>query len=56
MRRSFRTEISKNRRPGVELLDIQRARILSAVEAGEDKTKIVVRYRVSRRVIYKIIN
>ena len=56
MQRSFGTEISGNRRPGAELLDVQRARILSAVEAGEEKTKIAARYRVTRRVIYNIID
>jgi transposase len=56
MQRSFSTEISGNRRPGAELSDIQRAGILSAVEAGEEKTKIATRYRVSRRVVYKTID
>ena len=56
MRRSFGTEISGNRGPRVELLDMQRAAILSAVEAGEKKTKIAARYRVSRRVIYSTLN
>ena len=56
MQRSFRTEISRNRRPRVELSDAQRAGILSAVEVGEEKTKIAARYRVSSRVIYNIIN
>ena len=52
MQRSFSTEISGNQRPGAELLDIQRAGILSAVKAGGKKTKIATRYRVSRYVIY----
>ena len=56
MQRSFSTEISGNRRPGAELSDIQRAGILSAVEAGEEKTKIATWYRVSRRVVYNTIN
>jgi transposase len=56
MQRSFGTEISGNRRPGAELSDIQRAGILSAVEAGEEKTEIATRYRVSRRVVYNTIN
>jgi hypothetical protein len=56
MQRSFSTEISGNRRPGVGLLDIQRARILSVVDIGEEKTKIAARYRVSRRVIYNTID
>jgi len=56
MQRSFGTEISGNWRPGVELLDVQRAGILSAVEAGEEKTKIAARYRVTRRVIYNTID
>ena len=56
MQRSFDTEISGNQRPGAELSDIQRARILSAVEAGEEKTKIIIRYRVTCRVIYNTIN
>jgi len=56
MQRSFGTEISRNRRPGVELSDTQRTGILSAVEAGEKKTKIAARYRVSCCVIYSTIN
>ena len=56
MQRSFGTEISGNRRPGAELSDVQRAGILSAVEAGEEKTKITAKYRVSCRVIYNTIN
>jgi hypothetical protein len=56
MQRSFGTEISGNLRSGVELLDIQRAGILSAVEAGEEKTEIAIRYRISRYVVYNIIN
>jgi len=40
MQRLFGTEISGNRRPGVELSDTQRAGIFSAVEAGEKKTEI----------------
>jgi transposase len=56
MQRSFGTEISGNRRPGAELLNIQRARILSAVESGEEKTEIATRYYVSRRVIYNTID
>ena len=51
MQCSFGTEVSGNRRPGAELSDIQRAGILSAVEAGKEKTKIAARYRVSHRVI-----
>jgi len=56
MQRSFGTEISGNYRPGAELLNIQRAGILSVVEVGEEKTKISARYRVSRRVIYNTID
>ena len=56
MQRSFGTEISGNRRPRAELSDIQRAGILSAVEAGEEKTKITAKYRVTSRVIYNTIN
>jgi transposase len=56
MQRLFGTEISGNRRLGAELSDIQRAGILSAVEAGEEKTKIAARYRVTRRVIYNTID
>jgi hypothetical protein len=51
MQRSFSTEISGNRRPGVELLDIQRAGILSAVEVGEEKTEIV-----TSRIVYNTID
>jgi hypothetical protein len=56
MQRSFGTEISGNRRPGAELSGVQRAGILSAVEAGEEKTKIAARYRVTCRVIYNTID
>jgi len=56
MQRLFSTEISGNRRAGAELSDVQRAGILSAVEAGEEKTKIAARYRVTRRVIYNTID
>jgi len=56
MQRSFGTEISGNRRPGAELSDVQRAGIFSAVEAGEEKTEIAAKYRVSRRVIYNTID
>jgi len=56
MQRSFGTEISGNRRPGAELSEAQRAGILSVVEAGEEKTKIAARYRVTRRVIYNTID
>jgi transposase len=56
MQRSFGTEISGNRRPGAELSDVQRAGILSAVEAEEEKIKIAARYRVTRRVIYNTID
>ena len=56
MQRSFGTEISGNRRPRAELSDIQKAGILSAVEAEEEKTKIAVRYRVTCCVIYNTIN
>ena len=56
MQHSFDTEISGNRGPGVELLDTQRAAILSAVEVGERKTEIAARYRISCRVIYSTLN
>ena len=56
MQRSFGTEISGNQRPGAELSDVQRAGILSAVEAGEEKTKIAAKYRVTRHIIYNTIN
>ena len=56
MQRLFSTEISRNRRPRAELSDVQRAGILSAVEAGEEKTKIAARYRVTYCVIYNTIN
>jgi len=56
MQGSFGTEISGNRRPRAELSDIQRAEILSAVEAGEEKTKIAAKYRVGCRVIYNTID
>ena len=56
MQRSFGAEISGNRRPGADISDIQRAGILSTVEAGKEKTKIAARYRITRHVIYNTIN
>jgi len=55
MQRLFGTVISRNRRPGGELSDAQRAGILSYVEAGEKKAEIASKYHCSRRTIYNTI-
>jgi hypothetical protein len=56
MQRSFGTQISGNRRPGAELLEVARARIITASEAGVSKLEITADYRVNRSTIYDIIN
>jgi len=55
MQRLFGTVISGNRRPGGELSDAQRARILSYIEAGKKKAKIASKYHCSRCTIYNTI-
>jgi len=55
MQRLFSIVISRNRRPGGELLDMQRAGILSYIEAGEKKAKIASKYHCSRYAIYTTI-
>ena len=55
MQRLFSIVISGNRRPGGELLDTQRAGILSSVEAGKKKTEIASKYYCSRRAVYNTI-
>ena len=56
MQRSFGTVISGNRRPTNELSSEQRAGILAAVEAGEKKSEIAKRFRVSRNTVYETIH
>jgi hypothetical protein len=56
MRRSFGTEISGNRRPGAELLEVVRAGIVTASEAGLLKPKIASEYRLNRSTVYDTIN
>ena len=56
MQRSFGTEISGNRRPGAELSETARARIIAASEAGVSKLKIAAEYRVNWLTVYNIIN
>ena len=56
MQRSFSTEISGNRRPGAELLETARARIVTVSEAGVPKLKIAAEYRVNRSTVYDTIN
>ena len=52
MRRSFSTEISENRRPEAELLEVVRAGIVTASEAGLLKPKIASEYRLNRSTVY----
>ena len=56
MQRSFSTQISGNRRPRAELLEVARARIIAASEAGLLKLEIAVDYHVNRLTIYDTIN
>ena len=51
MQRSFGTVISGNRRPTNELSSEQRAGILAAVEAKENRSEIAKRFRVSRNTV-----
>ena len=54
--REFGTIISGNRGCNHELSNEQRAGILSALEAGESKSKIAQRFRCSRQTIYNTIS
>ena len=56
MQRSFGTEISGNRRPRAELLEIARAGIITASEAGVSKLKIAAEYHMNRSIVYDTIN
>ena len=56
MRRLFGTQISGNRRPGTELLEAARARIIAKSEAGVLKPEIAEEYRVNRSTVYDTIN
>ena len=56
MQRLFSPQISRNRRPGTELLEAIRARIIAASEAEVLKLKIAADYRVNRSTVYDIIN
>ena len=51
MQRSFGSEISGNRGRNSELTELQRAGILSAVEAGESKGSIATRFGCRVRVV-----
>jgi transposase len=54
--RAFGTEISRNQRPGGELLKETRAAIIYALATGKSPTKIATEFRVSRRVVYNTKN
>jgi len=56
MQRSFGTQISGNRRPGAELLEVARAGIITKSEAGVLKLKIAAEYRMNQLTVYDIIN
>jgi hypothetical protein len=56
MQRSFGTEISGNRRPGAELSETARARIIATSEARVLKLEIAAEYRVNRSTVYDTIN
>jgi len=56
MQRSFGTQISGNRRPGAELLEVARAGIIAESEAGVSKLEIAAEYRVNRSTVYDTIN
>ena len=56
MRRSFGAEISENRRPRGELLEVVRAGIIAELEAGILKLKIAEEYRVNWLTVYNTIN
>jgi hypothetical protein len=47
IQRSFRTQISGNKRPGAKLLEVARAGIIAKSEAGVLKLKIAVEYCVN---------
>ena len=47
MQRSFGTQISGNRRPGAELLEVARAGIIAKLEAGVLKPEIAAEYCVN---------
>jgi len=52
MQRSFGTQISGNRRPGAELSEAAKARIIATLEAGVSKPEIAVDNRVNRLTVY----
>ena len=52
MQRSFGTQISGNRRPGAELSEVARARIIPTLKAGVLKPEIAVDHRVNRLTVY----
>jgi hypothetical protein len=56
MQRSFGIQISGNKRPGTELSEAARARIITASEARVLKPKIAVEYRVNWLTVYDTIN
>jgi transposase len=56
MQREFGRQISGNRGRNSELSGLQRAGILSAVEAGESKASIATRFGCTRQTIYNTIH
>jgi transposase len=56
MQRLFGTQISGNRRPGTELSEATRARIIAKLEARVLKPEIAKEYRVNRLTVYNTIN
>jgi hypothetical protein len=52
MQRSFGIQISGNRRPGAELPEVARARIIAVSEAGVPNPEIAADYRVNRSTVY----
>ena len=56
MQRSFGTQISGNRRPGAEVPEVARARIIAVSEAGVPNPEIAADYRVNWSTVYDIIN
>ena len=56
MQPSCGTEITGNRRPGAELSETARARIITVLEAGVLKPEIAVKYCVNQSTVYNTIN
>jgi len=56
MQRLFSTQISGNRRPRAELLEVARAGIIAKLEAGVSKLEIAAEYCVNWLTVYDTIN